>query len=146
MPGPSPTRVGHLSCTRTGHRWRWPNPIGWRPRRHRCSHLCRRQWPYDGVDNNCSGDESDATDALTWYTDTDGDSYDEQQPSSLHSTSGYVANLDGYNDIEPLAWTGAKHLRRHRQQLLWRITGRHRHHHMVCRLRRRQLRRYEQQH
>ena len=29
----------------------------------------------NGVDNNCSGDELDATDGITWYLDGDGDGY-----------------------------------------------------------------------
>lgn len=29
----------------------------------------------DGVDNNCSGDESDASDVLVWHADADGDGY-----------------------------------------------------------------------
>ena len=31
----------------------------------------------DGVDNNCSGDELDAADIVTWYIDSDGDGYGE---------------------------------------------------------------------
>ena len=29
----------------------------------------------DGTDNNCSGDETDASDTTTWYADTDTDGY-----------------------------------------------------------------------
>ena len=63
---------------------------------------------HDGVDNNCSGDELDATDILTWYADSDGDSYGDPSNSiNMFQPSGYVTNTDDCNDSEPLAWTGA---------------------------------------
>ncbi|MEC8278590.1 MAG: BspA family leucine-rich repeat surface protein, partial [Myxococcota bacterium] len=63
----------------------------------------------DGVDNNCSGDELDATDILTWYADSDGDSYGDPNNSLQACTqpSGYVDNGGDCNDNEALAWTGA---------------------------------------
>ena len=61
----------------------------------------------DGIDNNCSGDELDATDILTWYADTDGDNYGDLNTITQSCTqpSGYVANSDDCNDNEALAWT-----------------------------------------
>ena len=63
----------------------------------------------DGIDNNCSGDELDATDIITWYADTDGDSYGDVNSTtqSCNQPTGYVDNTDDCNDSEPLAWTGA---------------------------------------
>ncbi|MEC8380261.1 MAG: putative metal-binding motif-containing protein, partial [Myxococcota bacterium] len=62
----------------------------------------------DGVDNNCSGDETDATDILTWYADTDSDGYGDPNASveSCVQPSGYVDNTDDCNDSQILAWTG----------------------------------------
>ncbi|MED5329216.1 MAG: MopE-related protein, partial [Actinomycetota bacterium] len=63
----------------------------------------------DGVDNNCSGDETDATDALTWYADADGDTHGDPNNSTqaCDQPSGYVFNTNDCNDSEPLAWTSA---------------------------------------
>ena len=61
----------------------------------------------DGIDNNCSGDESDALDE-TWYADFDGDGYgDLNNPITAHQPSNYVSNTDDRNDSEALAHTGA---------------------------------------
>ena len=56
----------------------------------------------DGVDNNCSGDESDATDILTWYADTDADTYGDSANSVLdcNQPSGFVADSSDCDDNE----------------------------------------------
>ena len=42
----------------------------------------------DGIDNNCSGDESDATDAMSYVSDNDGDGYPaEEEPRFLFNTT-----------------------------------------------------------
>ena len=50
----------------------------------------------DGVDDNCSGDESDAADAGTWYRDDDGDGYGQTDAwiRACEATDGY-ASEDG---------------------------------------------------
>ena len=62
----------------------------------------------DGVDNNCSGDESDAVDAQVWYADTDGDSYGDPESAIIESCtqpSGHVIDNtdcdDSNSDINP---------------------------------------------
>ena len=71
----------------------------------------------DGTDNNCSGDELDASDISTWYADADQDTYGDSADAdgdgvadnmvtSCDQPSGYVANMDDCNDNEALAWTG----------------------------------------
>jgi hypothetical protein len=56
----------------------------------------------DGVDNNCDGetDEDSATDAATWYADTDGDGYGDASDSttSCQAPSGHVADGTDCND------------------------------------------------
>jgi hypothetical protein len=50
----------------------------------------------DGVDNNCSGDESDAEDALTFYADTDNDGYgDDAHPVKDCSLPDTAAEVGG---------------------------------------------------
>ena len=72
----------------------------------------------DGIDNNCSGDELDASDVNTYYADVDGDGYgdatDADEDGMADNTtmacevpSGYADNMDDCNDAEALAWTGA---------------------------------------
>ena len=63
----------------------------------------------DGIDNNCSGDETDAIDQTTWYADSDNDTYGDPTVtvSSCIQPSGYVDNSGDCNDTEPAAWTGA---------------------------------------
>jgi hypothetical protein len=54
----------------------------------------------DGIDNNCSGDETDAADAVTWYVDSDGDGYGDASITTQSCTqpAGYVANGDDCDD------------------------------------------------
>ncbi len=63
----------------------------------------------DGVDNDCDGtvDEADASDASTWYADSDGDGYGDasvDQPACTQPT-GYVSDAtdcdDGDGAINP---------------------------------------------
>ena len=63
----------------------------------------------DGVDNDCDGviDEDDATDAVTWYADADGDGYGDPAVTtqSCSRPTGYVADAtdcdDGSGDVNP---------------------------------------------
>ncbi|MCB9795071.1 MAG: hypothetical protein H6741_20410 [Alphaproteobacteria bacterium] len=64
----------------------------------------------DGADNDCDGEaDEDASDAATWYADTDGDGYGDSRYSqaSCEAPQGYVGNSDDCDDDEALAWTGA---------------------------------------
>ncbi|MCB9796316.1 MAG: hypothetical protein H6741_26780 [Alphaproteobacteria bacterium] len=64
----------------------------------------------DGVDNDCDGQrDEEASDAATWYADTDGDGYGNASFSQedCDQPQGYVSNADDCDDDEPLAWTGA---------------------------------------
>ncbi len=63
----------------------------------------------DGADNDCDGtvDEDDATDALTWYADADGDGYgdDGSTTTACAAPSGYLADNtdcdDTSSDVSP---------------------------------------------
>ena len=63
----------------------------------------------NGEDDDCDGtvDETDATDVLTWYADSDGDSYGDATVStaSCDAPTGFVSNAtdcdDGDADISP---------------------------------------------
>jgi hypothetical protein len=65
----------------------------------------------NGVDDNCDGtvDEDTATDALTWYADSDGDGYGDASSTTLACAepSGYLADAtdcdDTRADVHPLA-------------------------------------------
>lgn len=48
----------------------------------------------DGVDNNCSGDELDATGTMVWYLDSDGDGYGDptKADADCAQPQGYVSN------------------------------------------------------
>lgn len=64
----------------------------------------------DGIDNNCSGDETDAIDTLTLYADTDNDSFgDPDAPfESCDSTlSGHSTNDQDCNDEQASQYPGA---------------------------------------
>ncbi|MDG1480026.1 MAG: MopE-related protein, partial [Myxococcota bacterium] len=56
----------------------------------------------DGTDNNCSGDESDASDASTWFADTDGDGYGDTLffANACNQPSGYLADDSDCNDAD----------------------------------------------
>ena len=65
----------------------------------------------DSVDNDCDGtiDEDDASDALTWYSDSDGDGYGDAASSTLacDAPSGHVSDDadcdDGDGAVNPAA-------------------------------------------
>jgi len=56
----------------------------------------------DGIDNDCDGtvDNNNATDALTWYRDQDGDSYGDGTSSTTACTqpTGYVSDASDCDD------------------------------------------------
>ena len=56
----------------------------------------------DGADNDCDGtvDESDASDALTWYMDNDGDGYGDAASSTpaCSQPTGYVSSSSDCDD------------------------------------------------
>jgi hypothetical protein len=54
----------------------------------------------DGTDNNCSGDEDDASDVLTWYLDADSDGHGDASSTDIDcfQPSGYVADNTDCND------------------------------------------------
>ncbi|MCB9761624.1 MAG: hypothetical protein H6739_17400 [Alphaproteobacteria bacterium] len=56
----------------------------------------------NGVDDDCDGtvDEDDALDALTWYADTDGDTYGDEDYTvqACDQPTGYVENADDCDD------------------------------------------------
>ena len=58
----------------------------------------------DSVDNDCDGstDEDDALDALTWYADSDGDSYGDASSTTLACAepSGYVSDDTDCDDTD----------------------------------------------
>lgn len=64
----------------------------------------------DGTDTNCSGDENDAIDAITWYLDNDGDGHGS--PSALtvqacEQPDGYAIVGDDCDDGQPTVFPGA---------------------------------------
>ena len=56
----------------------------------------------DGVDNDCDGsvDEADASDATTWYADSDGDGFGDASSStvSCYAPAGFVASSGDCDD------------------------------------------------
>jgi hypothetical protein len=64
----------------------------------------------DSIDNDCDGniDEDDATDALTWYLDADGDGHGTASMSTeaCAQPSGYAASADDCNDLNASAFPG----------------------------------------
>ena len=65
----------------------------------------------DGADDNCDGqiDESAAVDALTWYSDADGDTYGSASTSAVacSAPSGFVADATDCDDSDPSEFPGA---------------------------------------
>jgi len=65
----------------------------------------------DGVDNDCLGDidEDDALDVLTWYADTDTDTYGDPAVTDVdcYQPSGYVADNTDCDDGEATTYPGA---------------------------------------
>ena len=65
----------------------------------------------DGVDNNCDEaiDESTAIDAITWYADTDTDSYGDAAVTTVecHQPSGYILDATDCDDSDAEVYPGA---------------------------------------
>ena len=65
----------------------------------------------DGLDNDCDGDvdEDSATDAPTWYADTDGDGYGDSASAVVDcdTPAGYVADDTDCDDSESDVYPGA---------------------------------------
>jgi MYXO-CTERM domain-containing protein len=65
----------------------------------------------DSIDNDCDGDidEASATDASTWYADTDADGYGDASSTDIacDEPSGYVADATDCDDTEAAAHPGA---------------------------------------
>ncbi|MFT5684682.1 MAG: hypothetical protein ACI8RZ_005626 [Myxococcota bacterium] len=65
----------------------------------------------DGVDNDCDGitDEDDASDAVTWYEDDDGDGYGDATDATLacNQPSGHVASDTDCDDSDSAINPGA---------------------------------------
>ncbi len=61
----------------------------------------------DGIDNDCDGntDESDATDAISWYRDYDGDGFGDPDSTTdaCDAPPGYVGNPEDCDDTSELA-------------------------------------------
>ncbi len=66
----------------------------------------------DGIDQNCSGDESDATGTGDFYLDLDEDGYGDvsNMMSSCEAPEGYVSNADDCNDLDETVFLGADEL------------------------------------
>jgi hypothetical protein len=65
----------------------------------------------DGVDNNCDGstDEDSASDAKTWYADTDSDGYGDTAASDIdcYQPTGYIADGTDCDDTDATTYPGA---------------------------------------
>jgi large repetitive protein len=65
----------------------------------------------NGVDDDCDGtvDEADASDAATWYADTDGDGFGDAASSSVscNAPAGSVADASDCDDGDASAYPGA---------------------------------------
>jgi hypothetical protein len=62
----------------------------------------------DGTDDNCSGNENDASDAQTWYRDADGDTYGSTADVLVRCTQpgGYIARGGDCDDAAAIAHPG----------------------------------------
>ncbi len=63
----------------------------------------------DGVDNNCSGNENDAANALMWYADADGDGYGNADSTYIacDAPEGYLADATDCDDADAAVNPGA---------------------------------------
>ena len=65
----------------------------------------------DGVDNNCDGetDEDSAADAITWYADSDSDTYGDPVTPDVecYQPTGYVEDNSDCNDDNAATYPGA---------------------------------------
>ncbi len=65
----------------------------------------------NGEDDDCDGDidEDDAIDVLTWYADTDGDTYGDPAVSDIDcdQPTGYVADNTDCDDTDAMQYPGA---------------------------------------
>ena len=65
----------------------------------------------DGLDNNCDGqiDDPSSSDALTWYADTDNDSFGDANNTTLACLAplGYTSNSDDCDDNDDDTYPGA---------------------------------------
>ena len=68
----------------------------------------------DDIDNDCDGttDESDATDAATWYADSDTDGFGDAASTTLacDQPTGFVADSTDCDDAESTSYPGADEL------------------------------------
>ena len=66
----------------------------------------------DGIDQNCSGDESDATDATLFFLDGDGDGYGllTTNQYACQAPDGYVSNGADCDDTDAVIYLGAEEL------------------------------------
>lgn len=67
----------------------------------------------DGIDNNCSGSEDDASDKSTWYEDADGDGDGGTSGSTTTACEeppGYADTATDCDDTESTIYTGASEL------------------------------------
>jgi hypothetical protein len=63
----------------------------------------------DGVDDNCSGDETDAKDTSTFYADADGDGFGDEDDTThdCQAPSGYVADATDCDDSDSRSFPDA---------------------------------------
>ncbi len=93
-------------------------PSGWTSDASDCDDSDDDTWP--GADETCDGEDDDcdelvdedATDAGTWYADTDGDGYGDpaSSASGCDAASGYVDNSADCDDGDDAAWSDAEEL------------------------------------
>jgi len=85
-------------------------PEGWLPAAGDCDDLDPTAFPEatevcDGIDNDCDGvaDPDSSQDAATWYADSDGDGYgdDDESAVSCEAPSGYIETAGDCDDQDP---------------------------------------------